>query len=85
MVAVDQIKEFLAAAKPLEMAELAQDKAATDERWKVTMKIGSAVVYNSCVLYIDFISLTNCSLMSLGSLGTLLCTFRRSSCRLLPN
>jgi hypothetical protein len=44
MAALDQIKALIAAVEPLEVTERAKDKAATDERWEVTTKIGSTLV-----------------------------------------
>ncbi|OJA09518.1 hypothetical protein AZE42_10303 [Rhizopogon vesiculosus] len=40
MAALETLKECLAAARPLEVAKLVNDKAAKNERWEVSTKIG---------------------------------------------
>jgi hypothetical protein len=44
MAALHAVKESIKAAAPLEVPALASDKAARDERWKLTMHIGGIVV-----------------------------------------
>jgi hypothetical protein len=44
IAALDQIEALIAAVEPLEVTERAKDKAAIDERWEVTTKIGSTLV-----------------------------------------
>jgi len=57
MVALDQIKAFIAAVELLGVTEHVKNKVVSDKRWEVIMKIGSTLVHNIwfCAYQVDFI------------------------------
>jgi hypothetical protein len=85
MAALDQMKALVAAAQPLEAADLGKDKAARDRRWEVSAKMGSMLVRDICIVHMHLISQMHYRLKCLANMGRPPCTYRRSCCRPLPN